>query len=144
MSDPKRVIESFSTLIAWADRLNELDDATWFKPLAEGKASIAEVISHLLYWDRYFITNVVLAAVRGEEIAYPDFDPFNAEAYKYAKSGISRKQLLWELSATRAELCRMLLALGEGMPSALAHTIQESTDHDLHHRNQIDGILNQR
>jgi hypothetical protein len=159
MSESKVVIENLSSITAWANQLVELDDSIWFKPIAEGKASIAEIISHLMYWDRYFITDVVPSVQRGEGIVFPDFDPANAIAYEYARSGISKKQLLDEFCATRVELCKLLLGIDEdilrkpttvngvafcphtGSPYSLLYNLQESIDHDNHHKSQIDSVL---
>lgn len=159
ISDSKSILENFRTIIPWINRLVELDDPTWFKPIAEGKASIAEIISHLKNWDRYLITNAIPSAQRGDGIVFPDFDPFNSVAYEYAKSGISKNQMLDEFCAIRMELYNLLLEIGEdtlrkhatangvelcphtGTPYSVLYIIQEFIEHDNHHKNQIDNVL---
>ncbi len=159
MPDSKEILESFRCIIPWVSRLGELDDSVWFNPIAEGKASTAEIISHLQNWDRYLISNVIPSVLGGDGIVFPDFDPFNSVAYDYAKSGIGRKQLLEEFCATRAELCDLLASIGDnalrepvtangvelcphtGNPYSLLYIIQEFIEHDQHHKVQIDKAL---
>lgn len=146
-------------MIPWVDRLAELEDSIWFKPIAEGKASTAEIISHLMKWDRYLITTAIPAVQSGEGVVFPSFDPFNSAAYEYAKSGISKNQLLAEFLSTREELCGLLLGVGEevlrkhttangveicphtGTPYSLLYITQEFIDHDNHHKNQIEHAI---
>ena len=153
------ILETYRSTIQWTIRLDGLDDSIWFNPIAEGKASIAEIISHLRNWDRYLIENAVPAARRGDGIVFPEFDPFNSLAYDYAKSGISPKQLLEEFRSTRMELCDWLLELGEdtlgkhvtangvalcphtGTPYSLLYILQEFIEHDNHHKTQMDTAL---
>ncbi|MGG1519427.1 DinB family protein [Paenibacillus oryzisoli] len=159
MSDTQRILEDFKAIIPWVNQLVELDDAAWFKPIAEGKASIAEIISHLENWDRYLITKAIPSAQKGEGIVFPDFDPFNTAAYEYARSGISKSQLVGKFCATRMELYDLLLEIGEealrkhvaangvalcphtGTPYSVLYIIQEFIEHDLHHKKQIDHAL---
>jgi hypothetical protein len=131
----------------------------WNQPIAEGKAAVSGIVAHLMQWDRYFITNTIPSVHSGNGIVFPDFDAFNASAYEYARSGVSKSELLEELCATRTELCQFLLEAGEetlrkpvavngielcphtGTPYTLLYIIQESIDHDRHHIGQIDGML---
>ncbi|WP_027086465.1 DinB family protein [Cohnella panacarvi] len=141
MSESKTVIERFRTNFAWTEKLSELSDIVWLKPIAEGKASTAEIIAHLMRWDRYLITDVIPTVQSGGDIAFPDFDAFNAEAYKYAKSGVSKGQLLDELRATREELCELLLAADDDTRGKALPIIVDFIDHDNHHKSQIEGAI---
>jgi hypothetical protein len=141
MSDSKAVIDNFRKNLGWAGKLDEVSDTLWFMPIAEGKASSAEIISHLVRWDRYFITDVIPTVRSGGDIAFPEFDPFNAEAYKYAKSGVSKSQLLGELHATREELCNLVLELDDETRAKVLPIVVDFIDHDNHHMNQIVGAI---
>jgi hypothetical protein len=159
MTSSTSMIENYEAITKWANSLVELEDSTWFKPIAEGKASIAEIVSHLMNWDRHLITGVIPSVLRGEGMVFPDFDPFNARAFEYAKSGVTKNQLLGEFCATRMELCKLLMEIGEdslrrhvtangeeqcphtGTPYSLLVAIQEFTDHDNHHINQINNAI---
>ncbi|MBB3113811.1 putative damage-inducible protein DinB [Paenibacillus phyllosphaerae] len=159
MSEGGKVIGEFQTMAQWAERLYALGEKAWCAPIAEGKASIAEIMAHLLCWDQHLIDRAVPAVTRGEGIEFPAFDPFNADAYAYARSGISQGQLLDEFRSTREELCRLLVELGEdklrqhtttggvsfcphtGSPYSLLYIVREFIDHDQHHRHQIESAL---
>ncbi len=137
MSESKAVIEQFRGLTEWSDTLEGLSDAVWFKPIAEGKASTAEIIAHLMRWDRYLITDVIPTVRGGGDIAFPDFDAFNAESYKYAKSGVSKNELLDELHAAREELCRLLLDADVDTREKMLPIVVDFIEHDNHHKSQI-------
>ncbi|MBH5318840.1 DinB family protein [Paenibacillus sp. GSMTC-2017] len=159
MSEVKTIIDTFRSITTWSNQFNTLDDTAWFKPIEEGKASTAEIISHLMNWDQYLITYGIPAVQRGEGIVFPDFDPYNAIAYSYAKSGVSKSQLLVEFNATRLELCELLHEMGEetlrkpitangdelcphtGTPFSILSIIQDFIHHDTHHKNQIEEVL---
>ncbi|MBO9599763.1 MAG: DinB family protein [Cohnella sp.] len=141
MSDSKAVIEQFRGLTEWATALTELSEAAWFKPIAEGKASPAEIVAHLMRWDRYLITDVIPTVRGGGDIAFPDFDAFNAESYKYAKSGVSKSRLLDELRATREELCDLVLELDDETRGKVLPIVVDFIDHDNHHKSQIDNAI---
>lgn len=159
MQNSQDILETYRSTIQWTNRLDGLEDSIWFKPIAEGKASIAGIVSHLRNWDRYLIENAIPAVRRGDGIVFPDFDSFNSLAYDYAKSGISKNRLLEEFRTTRMELCDRLLETGEdtlnqhvtsngvaicphtGTPYSLLYIIQEFIEHDNHHKTQVDTAL---
>ena len=143
MTDSKVVIEQFRGFTAWSDTLTELSEAAWFKPIAEGKASPSEIIAHLMRWDRYLITDVIPSVRSGGDIAFPDFDAFNAESYKYAKSGVCKGQLLDELRATREELCDLVLELDDETRGKVLPIVVDFIDHDNHHKGQIDNAIHE-
>jgi hypothetical protein len=151
MSESKIVLERFRSLINWTNSLAELDDAVLFTPIAEGKASAAEILSHLMHWDRYLITHAIPSVLRGEGVTFPEFDPFNHLAYEYVRTGVSKNQLLDEVCSSRAELCGLLLEIGEDTlrkpitanedEITLLHIIEEFIEHDQHHQIQIDNAI---
>ncbi|KRE64807.1 DinB family protein [Paenibacillus sp. Soil750] len=138
----------------WTDTLREVPESMWLQPIAEGKASIGEIVSHLQNWDSYLISTIIPAITNGEGMMFPDFDSFNRLAYEYARSGISIDRLLEEFKQTRLKLVDILLAETEivakhvtvngiencphtGTPYSLLYIIHEFNDHDNHHKNQI-------
>ncbi|OAB76465.1 hypothetical protein PNBC_03380 [Paenibacillus crassostreae] len=72
-NEPLKVIEAYTYF--WKDY--EFNDLTWNQSYAEGKATISEIIGHLLNWDQYLISNVVRAVKEGKGIEFPDFDSHN-------------------------------------------------------------------
>lgn len=150
----KETIFRYKDFIEWTETLSALQEDIWLKPVAEGKASVREIISHLTNWDNYLIYSIIPAVRNGEEMVFPDFDSFNEKAYEYARSGISRNRLLDEFKQTRIQLVEMLLAdldlavkhvPANGVaicphtntPYSLLYIIHEFIEHDIHHKNQI-------
>ena len=132
-----------------------------YQPIAEGKWSPAEIITHITKWDIH-LREVVLPAIRnGEGMTFPDFGPFNQQASDYAKSGLSFAELLAQAKAARLLLIKELVEMpldrltmpltsnGEthcpftGTPYSLLYTIEEFTQHDHHHQGQVMQFLQQ-
>jgi len=51
----------------YADNWNDYNfiDFSWNSPVAEGKATVAEIIGHLLNWDKHLITNIIPSVTKG-------------------------------------------------------------------------------
>jgi uncharacterized damage-inducible protein DinB len=143
----KETIDRYKQFLAWSDTLLDLDDNIWQTPISKGKATVAEIISHLQNWDDYLI-----------HTAIPAFDSFNQKAYEYARSGISKQRLLNEFKQTRLQLVELLLTEPEvatkhvtangvdncphtGTPYSLLYIIHEFINHDNHHKNQILSVI---
>lgn len=154
----KGTIDRYKQFVAWSDTLLDLDDNIWQTPIAKGKATVAEIISHLQNWDDYLINTVIPAIKDGEGMVFPAFDSFNQKAYEYARSGISKQILLYEFKQTRLQLVELLLTEPEvatkhvtangvdncphtGTPYSLLYIIHEFIDHNNHHKNQILSVI---
>lgn len=142
----------------WTDTLREVDESIWMHPIADGKATVREIISHLKNWDTYLISTIIPAIKNGEGMIFPEFDSFNEIAYEYARSGIPKDRLLDEFKQTRLQLVEKLLAdpgtaakhvtvngvvtcPHTGTPYSLLYIIHEFIDHDSHHKKQILSVL---
>lgn len=154
----KGTIHRYKEFIEWTDTLSDLDDNIWSTPIAEGKATVAEIISHLKCWDNYLINTIIQAIKNGEGMVFPDFDSFNQKAYEYARSGISKNSLLEEFKQTRLQLIEKLLTEPDvatkhvtangvencphtGTPYSLLYIIYEFIEHDIHHKNQTLSVI---
>ncbi|WP_261303368.1 DinB family protein [Paenibacillus andongensis] len=150
----QNTILRYKEFTEWTDTLREVEDTIWLRPIAEGKASLGEIISHLQNWDAYLISSIIPAIKNGEGMVFPDFDSFNKMAYEYARLGISKDRLLDEFKQTRLQLVEILLSEPDvvakhvtvngvetcphaGTPYSLLYIIHEFNDHDNHHKNQI-------
>jgi len=154
----KETIHRYKEFIEWTDTLTDLDDNIWLAPIAEGKATVAEIISHLKNWDNYLINTIIPAIKNGEGMVFPNFDSFNQKAYEYARSGISKNSLLDEFKQTRIQLIEIMQAESDvatknvtangvescphtGTPYSLLYIIYELIEHDIHHKNQILSVI---
>ncbi len=151
-------IHRYQALIEWTDTLRDMDDTVWLAPIAEGKATVAEIVSHLKNWDHYLIHTIIPSIKNGEGMVFPDFDSFNREAYDYARSGIAKNRLLEEFKQTRLQLIAIMLTEPDvaskhvtangaancphtGTPYSLLYIIHEFIEHDMHHKNQILSVI---
>ena len=156
--EKEKIIGEFEQYGSWLTELDTLDESGWRTPISEGKWSVGEVIAHIMKWDQHLMS-IIPAVRKGEGMEFPEFDPFNKEASDYARSGISKSELLHEAKETREQLVCELnnlpsdvlakpqTANGEthcpytGSPYSLLYTIKEFTDHDSHHKQQIMRVM---
>lgn len=149
----------FQSFVQWIDSLKGLDDDLWTEPIAEGKWSIGEIVSHIKGWDDYLLNVTLPIVIKGEEITFPAFDPFNEKASKYAKSGITKNELINVVIQTRERLVQQLVEFPEeklyspikvdgmshcphsGEPYSLGYIISDFVYHDHHHKQQITDFL---
>ncbi|MCR8635686.1 DinB family protein [Paenibacillus radicis (ex Xue et al. 2023)] len=156
MTRVRETIDKFNS--DWLSFLKDIQVDAWNEPISIGKASIAEIIGHLINWDQYLLTNVVPTVKEDGKIMFPEFDSFNRKGYAYARQ-ISRNQLIADFASTRKQLVAVLLELPAevinrpttangashcphtGEPYSLLYIIQEFTEHDEHHRKQIHNYI---
>ncbi|GFN33907.1 DinB family protein [Paenibacillus xylaniclasticus] len=154
----QETIYRYKQFIDWTDTLRDLNDNIWFSSIAEGKATVAEIISHLRQWDHYLLHTIIPALRTGEGMVFPDFDSFNQQAYEFARSGVTKDSMLDEFKQTRLQLVETLLAEPDiaakhvtangiancphtGTPYSLLYIIYEFIQHDIHHQNQILSVI---
>ncbi|MGM9950854.1 MAG: DinB family protein [Lysinibacillus sp.] len=161
MNNEKTIIERFHHYTTWLDTLTDIEEARLYQPIAEGKWSAAEIIAHITKWDIH-LREVVLPAVRnGEGMTFPDFESFNQQASDYASSGLSFTELLAQAKSARLLLVKELEEMpldrlkmhltsnGDthcpytGTPYSLLYTVEEFTQHDHHHQQQVRQFLQQ-
>lgn len=70
MNDISTVLDEFESASKWARSLDVAEQA-WNRPIAEGKATIAGIVSHLLNWDRYLIIYTVPTVLKGRRSSFP-------------------------------------------------------------------------
>ncbi|WP_409294172.1 DinB family protein [Peribacillus sp. SCS-26] len=162
MEKENEILSYFSTYSSWLDSLRDIDEALWSGPIAEGKWSISEIIAHIKNWDDHLLLNVIPSVCSGKGMDFPEFYSFNEKASTYAKSAITQTQLLNESITSRELLVQKLSELSTetlhtsttangvshcphtGTPYSLIYIVNEFTDHDFHHKNQIMQFLNEK
>jgi hypothetical protein len=101
----------------WVKKLDSVDEQMWFQPISEGKWAIADVISHFIAWDRFCMDYRM--PYMEKALPFPkldvNVDHVNKTASVYARSGITKKQLIQEYYQTRG----MLLSILEEWPEEL-------------------------
>ncbi|SFF09279.1 Uncharacterized damage-inducible protein DinB (forms a four-helix bundle) [Bacillus sp. OV194] len=147
------LLKSFAEQVNWLEELRTVKEELWLEPISSGKWSIGEVASHFKAWDLFVIHHRFPYFL--EHQTFPeneiDAEKINQDAALYAKSGVSKSQLLQETIETRASLVQQLHTIPEEWwihPFAyktktltLASYIQGLSEHDKHHQDQISLYL---
>lgn len=142
----KSELEAYEKLIDFLEGLKQVDDSVFFAPIAEQKWSVAAIIAHLLYWDRYFMEERLPDMSEGRMLPKSKIDPneMNRNAQQYAHSGISKIQLIDEVIQYRIHAINRLrkadmkqtFYIGD-RPYTLEGYIRGLSEHDDHHKQQI-------
>ncbi|MBE7098691.1 DinB family protein [Bacillus cereus] len=156
-----KIINDFNEYSIWLNTLKGMKEELWVAPIAEGKWTISQIISHIMNWDDYLLYETLSSVRNGQGMEFPDFDTYNKLASNYAKSGISKVKLLEEAKAKRELLVKELRLLPDenlktpltangvshcphtGTPYSLIYIIKEFIDHDNHHKRQVIHFLNE-
>lgn len=146
------ITQAYESLNQWIQSLTNVEEQKWFAPIDEGKWSMAAVISHLLFWDRFSLEERFPFMKEAASLPpFPDFQTVNDKAREYAESGITKNELVQELIHTRMELLSLLSSYSEEeLDTSFSigdhqFTIREYfvdfIQHDYHHKNQIEVLL---
>ncbi|WLR42331.1 DinB family protein [Bacillus carboniphilus] len=159
MGEEKEIITRFSEYLNWLREIEKIDESKWSEPIAKGKWSVSEIIGHIMYWDRYLITEVLSSIRQGNEITFPEFDSFNHQASFYVRSGGSQAALIKEAIEARGSLVKGLYELPTatlkkqvtvngvadcphtGNPYTLLYIVEEFIEHDHHHQKQVERSI---
>lgn len=148
-----QIIEAKLALIHWCESLKGLTDEIWFKPFKEGSWGTADVISHFISWDQFLLDYRIPYLIKSEKFpaVKVDVNAINAEAAKYARSGISRNELIDEFKEVRRKLVSLMETIPEerfheSIQNGAANTLLSDyftglIEHDQKHRDQIDAFL---
>jgi len=138
------------TLKAWIDYLNsmeEKDHDSFFQPYKEGKWSKAAIISHMMFWDRFFYEERLPHMLKGDNlvaITAEQVEEMNKKAEEYAHSGISLQEIIEEALKYR----KMIIDELQDKDLSKTFTIKErkislqeyvdgELEHDQHHLKQL-------
>ncbi|MFC5447717.1 DinB family protein [Paenibacillus aestuarii] len=136
----------------WAQSLCTLSDERWFQAFYEGSWGTADVIAHFIVWDRFMMEQRIAYLLRDELLPqHPiDVQTMNQQASQYARSGISKGDLIETFLSIRQALVSQIEAVPDekfplplpGKPSlTLAAYLESMIQHDLKHQEQIDQFL---
>lgn len=159
MADVKELIAKLDAFNNWVLKLEKIDEDLFFKPYKEGKWSPAEIISHITYWDKYILEELLPTIRQGAEITSIEFELVNQPAAEYALSGVTMKHLLDCQIKARKELVKALeekeveaffvnftidgeeIDSYSGYPNNLYNYMSSFIWHDNHHKDQIEELL---
>ncbi|MGD6803692.1 DinB family protein [Rossellomorea vietnamensis] len=155
MMDPNTVTDALKRYNDFLEGLVYIDEKQADLPLAKGKWSTKQVISHMYGWDLYLLETVLPSALIKKAVSFPSHNEFNArslistEAFTIKKlieqSIHLRNRLLNELKMEKYTLIldKPLTVNGishcpnTGSQYTLAYLMYEFADHDNYHSRQI-------
>ncbi|HHT7082235.1 MULTISPECIES: DinB family protein [Bacillus cereus group] len=145
----ENVLEEKLNIIEWCQTLQRVPDDIWFQALREGSWAIADVISHFIVWDVFLIKDRIPYFISGQSVPNVpiDVEEMNKGAIKYARSGISKEEILEQFNVTRKKLVDQI----ERIPTQyfyndyqfgtkkvrLNHYFSSLIQHDLKHKEEI-------
>lgn len=147
----KEVLDEFSSFVPWVESLKQSADDVWRKPIAEGKWSLREILTHIMHWDKNSLEVMVPRMDEGAVLLFVDIEEHNREAEVVAQSYDCLENLIDDVVETRKQLLELL---EERYEDDLKLTIdnEEYTykrfvdifiHHDAHHRQQVEAFLKQ-
>lgn len=145
-------IQHYRKMNDWLQSLSSVGSNCWLEPMQEGKWSMAEVIAHLLYWDRYVREQRIPFFLEGAKLPpAPEVESFNAEAARYARSGVGQLELLHEIVGERQAMLQLIASLTDEQWTrpfqvgqreyTLKTYLSGFAQHDNHHQEQINDYL---
>ncbi|WP_121640189.1 DinB family protein [Virgibacillus sp. Bac330] len=159
MESTKALVHAFAACNNWVSERTKGPEKDMFQAIAKGKWSTAEIISHMTFWDRYILEEMLPKMKQDATIQSVDFEIINTPASAYARSGVSAKHLIEQKMITReklvfavkqkteAEFFANFTLNGEkmdqysGYPHTLFNYIAVFIWHDNHHKQQIHSFL---
>ncbi|PEF45732.1 hypothetical protein COC98_11705 [Bacillus anthracis] len=149
----ENILEEKLNLIEWCQTLKGLSDDMWLRSFKEGSWGIADVISHFIVWDTFLINHRIPYFISEQSVPNVpiDVEEMNKGAIKYARSGISKEEILDQFSVTRKKLIDQI----ERIPVdnfyndfqistkkvRLNHYFSSLIQHDLKHKEEIIQFL---
>ncbi|KPB03768.1 DinB family protein [Bacillus sp. CHD6a] len=145
----ENIIKEKYSLVDWSLTLKNISNDLWFKPFREGSWGTADVIAHFISWDKFLIEKRIYFLLREKDFPKTNVtgESINQEASKYARSGISKEDLISEFIYVRKNLVTQLgnvkpEKFDQPCPGKKHITLCEyfvgMIDHDLKHKEQIE------
>lgn len=152
MNEKEELIEKYAEWIAFVKSLEAQDEQIWNQPMAEGKWTVRDVVSHIMKWDEYFLEGAILKISCGEELTvkHLNYDTFNEQSKEYGRT-CSIQGIAEEAKTVRQRLVGLIISMSEeqytteyvdadGHAFQVAMFMQDFIWHDQHHMKQIENI----
>ncbi len=154
MTDQQSVLDEYASLTNWLQTTAmAMDEKVFFMPIKPDKWSPAEILSHICEWDQYLLNERIPYIHHEAQLLKLDVDveEVNEKAAAYAKSGISKKQIIAETIKERKRVVETLREFTESQwkdtfyidkyPHCLTSYLKGLIEHDEHHKLQIEVFM---
>ncbi|MFJ7934452.1 DinB family protein [Sporosarcina sp. NPDC096371] len=154
MHNTYKIIALYQDSINRVNHLRHLSEEQWRTPIAEDKWSIAEVIGHLILWDKFVINDRLPFIFEGKELPKsPNVHETNAQA-SFISIRRSKEKTIAEFVSVRQVLIGRIneldervwldeFAIGTTMMSLFTY-LSGLIEHDEHHFSQIENVLKEK
>ncbi|MDR0268419.1 DinB family protein [Paenibacillus sp.] len=149
MNTKQEKLQAFAELIEFAESLDRLPEEQWAGPIAEGKWSPRDIISHIMLWDKYFLEHAVRPMAEHQPLTMEnlDFNEFNCNAAAYGLTQ-SKNDLIRQTVEVRKELLEVIESIPESEfdykhdgKLSVDEYLVDFYEHDQHHIAQINTYL---
>lgn len=155
MEEKGQLLEQFQNWVNFVHMLEDQEASLWNTPIAAGKWTVREVVSHIMHWDMYFLNEAIVKITQNQPVTskHLDYDEFNEQAREIGrKTNIPR--LVEQAIQYREEIMNHINSMTEeqydgiymdedGNDFGVATYLQDFIWHDQHHMKQIMNLLRQ-
>lgn len=142
-------LDQFADFLVWTEKLKETAQDLWLKPISEGKWSLREILTHIMYWDKNSLEMMVPNMSEGANLTFVDIEQLNQEAAAFARSYDSLHVLIDDLIQIRKQLLHLLAEkydeattfIIDNQECTYKKFVQIFIHHDEHHKKQIEAFL---
>lgn len=148
----EEILIHFEYSIDFVKRLLEVSEENWRTPISKGKWTVAEIVGHLTPWDEFLLNDRLPYLFDGTPLPKgPDEGELNRKAAEISRNyskeeTISnfinvRRSLIITINNLDDELWDRELKIGD-TTLKLKEYLNGFKDHDLHHFEQINKVVN--
>lgn len=155
MEEKGQLLQQFHNWVNLVHILEDQEAALWNTPIAEGKWTVRDVVSHIMHWDMYFLNEAIVKIVQNQPVSskHLDYDEFNEQAReigrkislaRLAEQSIElREQIMHHITSMTEEQYDGIYMDEDGNNFGVAAYLQDFIEHDQHHMRQIMNLLKQ-
>ncbi|WP_017473835.1 DinB family protein [Amphibacillus jilinensis] len=158
------LIHAFEETEDWLESLKKYSDEWFFQPIEKEKWTVADIITHMRFWDQYMLEIVIPQMKEGADVrTEEDYQKTNDQAIVYVQhSNKTSQQLIDEAITMRKKVIEYLRQRTEqdffarftvngevidqftGYPHTLYNFIAGFLWHDHHHKDQVEHFFSKR
>ncbi|NIK77353.1 GNAT superfamily N-acetyltransferase [Paenibacillus castaneae] len=148
-AEKEQLLREFGIWISFVTDLGKYDETIWDQHVDVGKWTLREITAHILRWDDYFFEAAIAKIEAGLPLTLKllNFDEFNEEAKKYAKTidlkelsrqaVRSRKRIIDTIASLQEEQYKAAYQDADGLPFIIDKYLKDFFWHDQHHIEQM-------
>ncbi|SOC18071.1 DinB family protein [Ureibacillus xyleni] len=151
LKNKENLLIYFENSIDRVKRLTAITEEQWRTPIAEGKWSIAEIVGHLIPWDRYITEQRLPFLLRDKDLPNsPDVNQLNQQAATLSRMKTkgeiieefiaNRRKLIIAINNIPVEIWEKEFMIGSSTLT-LYNYLLGIIEHDEHHFEQIQSAL---